>query len=511
MIEVGHVISGDVGSKLEFRISSNANISVGDFVIIKDKHMEHENYFVGRIINIKLKTLGRDDFLADMSAQIEASPQDVDPFEFRQTRSEALARIAEVSLIGILNGKSISPPKKIPNHLSPVYIPTVEQMDWITTKGDVTVGKLRAEMSGEGFIPIKLNSEVLIRKHLFVAAMTGSGKTVAVKTIIKELYKLNNCGILIFDTHGEYSYSSENTRGLKELGDDDVIIYGLNNKADKRLKLNYKDISLVDLYYFYDWSSAQKEALGILFSNMGHEMLDYMKDAEPVDIKKEFGINIETANVLIRRIRQILNDSFDFVTQRNVPRLFDMIISDLQKKKIVIIDFARLSERSENILINILSKRILYHNKIKTQGGLNPTNIFVVLEEAQRFLDPAEHREKGVMRELVREGRKFGVGLGAITQIPRFFDERILSQFNTYIILKLANAKDRDILEGGSPQNISDMFTEIATLYPGEAVVVGEAIPLALPVKVDYFDRLDLSEVVRKSDDKEKEKTVFIG
>jgi hypothetical protein len=105
------------------------------------------------------------------------------------------------------------------------------------------------------------------------------------------------------------------------------------------------------------------------------------------------------------------------------------------------------------------------------------------------------------MRELVREGRKFGVGLCAITQIPRFFDERILSQFNTYIILKLANARDRAILEGGSPQNISDMFTEIATLHPGEAVIVGEAIPLALPVKINNFDDLDLKNYKREKEE----------
>jgi DNA helicase HerA-like ATPase len=45
------------------------------------------------------------------------------------------------------------------------------------------------------------------------------------------------------------------------------------------------------------------------------------------------------------------------------------------------------------------------------------------------------------------------------------------------------------------------MFTEIATLYPGEAVIVGEAIPLALPVKIHNFDDLDLKKYRRESDD----------
>jgi DNA helicase HerA-like ATPase len=45
------------------------------------------------------------------------------------------------------------------------------------------------------------------------------------------------------------------------------------------------------------------------------------------------------------------------------------------------------------------------------------------------------------------------------------------------------------------------MFTEIATLYPGEAVIVGEAIPLALPVKIHLFDKLDLSKFRRSGVD----------
>jgi DNA helicase HerA-like ATPase len=508
---IGHLIAGDVGNKLEFKIFSDSNISVGDFVLLKDKHLNEENNFVGRIINIKLQTLGRSDYLTEMSTQIEVSPMEVDPYEFRDSRSEILARIAETSLIGILKDNKILPPKKIPNHLSPVFIPAVQEMKWIAISGDVEVGNLRAEMRGKGTIPIKLNSEIMVKKHLFIAAMTGSGKTVTVKTIIAGLYKTEKYGILIFDVHGEYAYSHMQgekikTRGLRELSQEDVVVYGLDNKADKKLVINYRDLSLSDLYNFYDWSGPQREALEIIFGDESHKEsnvhpLDYIIQSTAKQINSKYYIHEGPANVIIRRVKQILKGGFDFVTENDCLNIYEAILEDLSKKKIVIIDFTKLSEKSENIIINVLSRRILNNNKWKTQRNQNPTNIFIVLEEAQRFLDPAESQNKSVMRELVREGRKFGVGLGAVTQIPRFFDERILSQFNTYIILKLSNSSDRNILEGGSPQNISDMFTEIATLYPGEAVIVGEAIPLALPVKIHLFDQLDLSKYKRDDDD----------
>lgn len=509
--EIGHLINGDVGNKLEFKIFSDSAISVGDFVLLKDRHLDEENLFVGRITNIKLQTLGRNDYLTEMSNQIEVSPIKVDPYEFRDSRSEILARIAECSLIGILKNNKILPPKKIPNHLSPVLVPRVDEMEWIAVSGDVEVGNLRAEMRGEGTIPIKLNSEIMVRKHLFVAAMTGSGKTVTVKTIIAGLYKTEKYGILIFDVHGEYAYSNMQngkikTRGLRDLSHNDVVVYGLGNKADKKLLINYRDLSLSDLYNFYDWSGPQREALEIIFGDEGHKEsnthpLDYIISSSANDIRNEYHIHEGPANVIIRRAKQIVKGGFDFVTEDDSLNIYDAILEDLSKKKIVIIDFTQLSEKSENIIINILSRRVLNNNKWKTQRNQSTTSVFIVLEEAQRFLDPAEYQNKGVMRELVREGRKFGVGLGAVTQIPRFFDERILSQFNTYIILKLSNSSDRNILEGGSPQNISDMFTEIATLYPGEAVIVGEAIPLALPVKIHLFDQLDLEKFRRTNDD----------
>lgn len=505
---VGHLISGDITNKLEFKLFSDSDISVGDFVLVENQHLGESSQFIARVVNIKLKILGREDYLTEMSNQIEVSPMEVNPYDFRDSRSENLARIAEISLIGILKGKNIAPPKKIPNHLSPVRIPMINQMDWISSKGDVEIGNLRAEMAGDGDIPIKLNSEVLVKKHLFIAAMTGSGKTVTVKTIVTGLYKTNNYGILIFDVHGEYYYNGKNSKGLNELNRDDVVIYGLGDKADKghQIKINYRHLTLSDLLFFHEWSPTQREALGIIFNDdklkeEWEHPLEFINETSSLDMKKKYDINRETGNVLKRRVKQIIHGKTDFVTNDDKENMFNKIIDDLRLKRIVIIDLTRVSERSENILINILSRRVLNNNKGAAQRNQDHTNVFIVLEEAQRFLDPAEAQYKGVMRELVREGRKFGVGLGAITQIPRFFDERILSQFNTYVILKLTNSSDRNILEGGSPQNISDMFTEISTLYPGEAVVVGEAIPLALPVRIHLFDELDLSKFRRDSDE----------
>ena len=91
---------------------------------------------------------------------------------------------------------------------------------------------------------------------------------------------------------------------------------------------------------------------------------------------------------------------------------------------------------------------------------------------------------------MAREGRKFKVGLCAITQQPKLLDDELLSQFNTFFVLGLADEKDRNILRGSSKQDISALGPEIQTLMPGECLVVNLHAPFAVPAKVYLYDDL---------------------
>src|SRR3981081_1023231 len=116
--------------------------------------------------------------------------------------------------------------------------------------------------------------------------------------------------------------------------------------------------------------------------------------------------------------------------------------------------------------------------------------VAVVLEEAQRVLAGNKDRESNVFPRVAREGRKFKVGLCAVTQQPKLLDDELLSQFNTFFILGLADEKDRSILRSSSKQDISSVGKEIQTLMPGECLIAGLAAPFAMPAKVDLYDDL---------------------
>ena len=89
---------------------------------------------------------------------------------------------------------------------------------------------------------------------------------------------------------------------------------------------------------------------------------------------------------------------------------------------------------------------------------------------------------------MAREGRKFKVGLCAVTQQPKLLDGELLSQFNTFFILGLADEKDRNILRSSSKQDIAALGPEIQTLMPGECLVANLDAPFAVPAKVHLYD-----------------------
>jgi uncharacterized protein len=93
-----------------------------------------------------------------------------------------------------------------------------------------------------------------------------------------------------------------------------------------------------------------------------------------------------------------------------------------------------------------------------------------------------------VFPRVAREGRKFKVGLCAITQQPKLLDDELLSQFNTFFVLGLADEKDRNILRSSSKQDLSASSGEIQTLMPGECLVANLEAPFAVPARIDLWD-----------------------
>ena len=115
----------------------------------------------------------------------------------------------------------------------------------------------------------------------------------------------------------------------------------------------------------------------------------------------------------------------------------------------------------------------------------------MVLEEAHQFVPERAKTETAISRSIVRtiarEGRKFKVGLTAITQLPSLIPRQILANMNTKIILGIEMAPERQAIIDSASQDLSTDNRNIASLDKGEAIITSNFTKFAMPIKIPLF------------------------
>jgi DNA helicase HerA-like ATPase len=114
-----------------------------------------------------------------------------------------------------------------------------------------------------------------------------------------------------------------------------------------------------------------------------------------------------------------------------------------------------------------------------------------VFEEAHNYL-PSTLNTTAAARKTVeriaKEGRKYGVSCMVVSQRPVEVSETILSQCNNYVILRLTNPLDQNYVKRLVPDSFASFTDVLPSLRQGEALIVGEAIPMPMRVQIDFPD-----------------------
>lgn len=135
-------------------------------------------------------------------------------------------------------------------------------------------------------------------------------------------------------------------------------------------------------------------------------------------------------------------------------------------------------------LIRVIYDTLFWSFDLPISGRNQP--LLVVLEEAHIFLpeniDTSAHRTIG---KIAKEGRKYGVGLCVVTQRPSEIASTVLSQCGTMISLRLSNSLDRSKVEAALPDDLGALSGMLPALRTGEAVVLGEAMPI--PSRIQFY------------------------
>ena len=161
-------------------------------------------------------------------------------------------------------------------------------------------------------------------------------------------------------------------------------------------------------------------------------------------------------------------------------------------KPISIIDVSGVPSDITATVVAVLSRLVFDFAIWGREERTSP--ILLVCEEAHRYV-PNEKNADGnsvgtILSRIAKEGRKYGISLGLITQRPSDLAEGVLSQCGTIISMRLNNDRDQEFVRAAMPEGARGFLDAIPALRNRECIICGEGV--AIPMRVS-FDNLEES------------------
>jgi uncharacterized protein len=356
-------------------------------------------------------------------------------------------------------------------------------------KGSAKIGNLLMRPDLEVVIDVK----EMVSTHLAILAGTGSGKSYLARVLLEELMQpYNRAALAVFDPHGEYESMAELCSNSAFFAEDykpevKVLTPGLN------LEFAIYDLSFGDIRFLlrdlsekmshtledicdkaYKKAKAKKREWN--YFDLLHELDSQMEDSEA-----DGGGSRSTLEGLRWRLEKRFNPK-----GKRLKVFVDnggSHLSEIFKPgQCTIIKMDGLEEEEQQVIAAIILRKV-YESREKAvrekeesnQKNLIEYPVFVLLEEAHRF---APHGDGGgvstkILKTVLSEGRKFGVGVGLITQRPGKLDQNVLSQCMTQFLMRIINPLDQESVAKGVESAGRELLRELPALSKGQAIVSG--------------------------------------
>lgn len=157
-------------------------------------------------------------------------------------------------------------------------------------------------------------------------------------------------------------------------------------------------------------------------------------------------------------------------------------------KPISVLDLSGVPTSILNDVVGIFL-RVLYDSMFWARHlsqGARERPLLLVMEEAHLYLnDEMQGLASSIVKRIVKEGRKYGIGAMIVSQRPSEINSTILSQCGTFFALRLSNSTDRSHITGSLSDNLEGLTNMLPVLRTGEAIVLGEAVSLPMRTLID--------------------------
>ncbi len=353
-------------------------------------------------------------------------------------------------------------------------------------------------------VPAPILFDQLLGRHFAVVGSSGTGKSTTVSLLLDRIIShVPHAHVIILDPHGEYGHAFGDRAKLWDVAN---------------LKLPYWAMNLSEHCEAFVTSSAEEAVIdrSIMAKCLQRARARNVRLSEAARVTPDSPIPYQLADLTqaldeeagrlekladasrYTQLRLTLehhfnDDRFQFIFNPAFADLsLEKLLGDLLRipgdgAPVSIIDLAGVPTEVVNVVVSIIARLVLDY-AIRTPRTQRAP-MLLVCEEAHRYL-PRDHAPAtaAVARQLeriAREGRKYGVCLGLVSQRPSELSNTALSQCGTIISMRLNNIDDQRQLKASLSEGARNLVEVIATLKNRECIVSGEGVPVPMRVLVD--------------------------
>lgn len=517
---VGQVVGGKFGD-IVIRQKAGTNIEIGDLMVSE----ENGSFLILQVFALEYGSQIQDRMQQMMSGvNLEQGIVDANFYE-PDFVNYVLARIKPLARVFKEKG-DVRIPKSLPPFFNKLRLISKDDLKFLQKENDaIFVGHIRSGSKVIKEAEVWLPAQDVFSHHVLIPATTGRGKSNLVKTILWHLLDANKVGALVLDAHDEYY--GRTGLGLKDhaKAKDNFVYYTPSNPpvGANRLTINLQSIRPDHFEGIIELSDPQLAAMRMAHRKNPRGWVSDLMKTSAIDAGMEPSAKAEfaagTLMVVQRKLRLILSLEVDedqvIVSRHEVfdsttkgLNTVDDIVRDIEQGKVVVLDTSRLGDEAELIVGNIIAAKLLQRYKdAKATGDLDRKPVAtIVIEEAPRVIgeDVLKSRNDNIYATIAKEGRKFKVGLTAITQLSSVIPKTILANMNTKIILGNEMKQEREAIIASASQDLSEDDKNIASLDKGEAIITSIFVPFAMPIKVPLFEEVVRSKLAQARPEKTK-------
>ncbi|MEW4468119.1 DUF87 domain-containing protein [Parasphingorhabdus sp. JC815] len=346
--------------------------------------------------------------------------------------------------------------------------------------------------------------DALLGKHFALLGSTGTGKSTAAALILHKICDIAPEGhILMIDPHGEYSAAFKGNGRL----------FDVNNLAMPYWLMNFQEHCEVFVKSRGDdrqtdcdilakcllaAKSKSQAAQGVAKLTVDSPVPYLLSDLTSI-IQNEMGKLDKSTNTapfmrLKTKIDEIKTDprySFMFSGMLVGDTMGDFLSKifrlPAESNPISIIDVSAMPSEITPTVVAVLSRLVFDYAIWARNEPKRP--MLLVCEEAHRYIPnddvEGESSVRDILGRIAKEGRKYGVSLGLITQRPSDLAEGVLSQCGTIISMRLNNDRDQAFVKAAMPEGARGFLDSIPALRNRECIICGEGVAIPIRVSLD--------------------------